>query len=204
MKKLLLAAVLFCGTQNVFAQLSISPEVGYQMSKARYKIAGSDENGDFKSSLRLGASIGLGISNHLMVEGGAFFSGKGGKVNILGNEASRSFNYIDIPVFINYYTGKAIGSRLFVGVGPYWGYAIGGNNKIGSSKTDLEIGSSNTDDIKPMDFGINANVGFLLAGGIYIRGMYAHGLTNILPGGNSDNSIKNSSLSLSVGYRYTF
>ncbi|MES2477823.1 MAG: porin family protein [Bacteroidota bacterium] len=201
----LLVSGFFALQNNASAQLSISPEAGYQMSKVRYEIAGKEDNGDFKSGLRFGANLGLGVSDHLILQGGAFFSGKGGDINMLGFDVSRTFNYIDIPVVLNYMTGVATGSRFFIGAGPYWSYAIGGNNKALGTKTDVEIGSNAaTDDIRPMDFGINANIGFLLSGGFYVRGMYAHGLTNILPGGDSDNSMRNSSLSLSLGYNFTF
>lgn len=205
MKKIIVILIATCATKSVSAQLSISPEIGYQMSKLRYEIAGDKNVSDFKSGLRFGANIGLGISNHLIVQGGAFLSSKGGESNFLGANVSSRINYIDIPVFLNYMTGVATGNRFFIGAGPYWAYAVGGNNKISGKKSSLEIGSdAQNDDVKATDFGINANLGFLLSGGFYIKGMYAHGLTNILPGGDQNNSIRNSSLSLSLGYNYTF
>lgn len=205
MKGIYLVMITFFMVHNVSAQLSIAPEAGYQMSKVRYEIAGSEETGDFKSGVRFGANIGLGVSDHFILQGGAFFSGKGSELDFLGINMKRTFNYIDIPVVLNYMTGVATGNRFFIGAGPYWGYAIGGSNKVNGTKQDINIGSNAvSDDLKPLDFGINANVGFLLSGGFYVRGMYAHGITNILPGGNSDNSMRNSTLSLSLGYNFTF
>jgi hypothetical protein len=205
MKYTLITLATMLTASTAFAQFSISPEIGFQMSKARYQINGMNDNGDFQTGIRLGANVGIGISNHLVLQGGAFFSGKGGKSDFLGIASSSTFNYIDIPVMLNYMTGAATENRFFFGAGPYWSYALGGNHKVGGIKSDLEIGSNVlTDDIKPNDFGINANIGFMLENGLYVRGMYAHGLTNILPGGNDNNSIRNASLSLSVGYNYTF
>ncbi|MFA6151240.1 MAG: porin family protein [Chitinophagaceae bacterium] len=204
MKKLLIVLMASFIGQGASAQLSVSPEIGYQFSKTRYEIAGARDNGAFKQGIRAGASIGLGVMSHFELRGGAFFSGKGGKADFLGSDVSHTINYIDIPVFLNYITGKAMGNRFFIGAGPYWAYTIGGSSKALGIKRDLEIGSQITDDVKPMDFGLNANAGFILFNGIYIKGMYAHGLKNILPAGNSNNSIRNATLSVSLGYNYVF
>lgn len=201
MKKLI--TIFACGfltSQVASAQLSVAPEVGFQMTKVNLKPS---QSVDFKPNFRLGLNVSSAISNNLQVQFGAFYSGKGAKQTLLGTTVQMDLSYIEIPVYINYMTGEDGGNRFFVGAGPYLGYCIGGKWKAGGTETKLEIGSDETkDDIKPLDLGININAGYLLSNNFYIRGQYGIGLANNIPGGDANNSQKNTGFAISLGYNF--
>jgi hypothetical protein len=211
MKKLILIASAALIAQTASAQLSIAPEVGFQMTNVRAKIGGTKvDDIKMKAGFRAGANLDLGITEHLHLQAGVFYSAMGYKTDeMLGGivpKSTNSFNYLQVPVYINYMTGEDGGNRFFVGVGPYLGYAIGGNTKPdGGDKEDIEIGTDETkDDLKPMDFGVNINAGYMLSMGAYVRAHYSMGLSNNAPGGDSDNFLKNGGFGISLGYAFKF
>lgn len=216
MKKIVLLASVAFITQTASAQLSIAPEVGFQMTNVPTKIDGDKATAKYKAGFRIGANLDLEILEHLHVQGGLFYSDKGGKsknetlssgATII--ESTGTLNYLEIPFYINYMTGEAGDNRFFVGVGPYIGYCLGGKSKYNNPLTGqdesvtLKVGTDkNNDNIKPIDFGININAGYLLSNNFYVRAQYGFGLTNIVPGGNKDNFEKNAGFAISVGYKF--
>lgn len=201
MKKIFLFAASALMIQSASAQLSIAPEVGFQMTNVKLKSMGTDVDTKLKPGFRAGVNLDLGITEHLHLQPGLFYSGNGAKQDLLGVKSTMSVNYLQIPVMLNYMTGEAGDNRFFVGIGPYLGYAFSGKWKSGSTKIDLEIGSDEAkDDIKALDFGANVNVGYMLSNGFYARAFYSMGLSNIATGGDSDNSMKNSGFGIALGY----
>lgn len=212
MKKTLLIVAAAFVAQTSFAQISIAPEAGFQMTNLNIN-SDSSASGDMIASYRAGVNLGIDLSKKLNLHVGAFYSAKGSQQEILGFKAKMNYNYIEIPVYINYSVVKFAGNELFVGAGPYLGYCVGAKAKISGSflgqtideETDLTIGSDETTDaVKPLDYGVNANVGFITKIGLYARVHYSLGLANTLPGGDSDNSIKNTTVGVSVGYQFKF
>lgn len=201
MKKIILIATSAFIAQTASAQLTIAPELGFQMSKVVVKPS---ESNDFKPSFRLGANFDMGLTDNIHLQFGAFYSGKGAKESANGATAKLGLNYLEVPVYVNYMTGKAGGNRFFAGVGPYFGYCLGGTLKVsGFDDAKLKVGSdAANDDIKPLDLGINLNAGYLLSNNIYVRAQYGMGLMNNVPGGNSDASRKNAGFAISFGYNF--
>lgn len=209
MKKMILLASVALIAQTASAQLSIAPEAGFQMTNANIKFGGDKVDTKMKAGFRVGANLDMGLTENLHVQAGLFYSGMGTKKDAqLGGlvpEQTISYNYLQIPVYINYMTGKAGDNRFFAGVGPYLGYAIGGKAKMGDNSEDIKIGTEKgEDDIKPMDFGVNVNIGYMLSMGLYARAHYSMGLSNNVPGGDSDFSGKNSGFGISLGYAFKF
>lgn len=212
MKKTLLIAAAALIAQTSFAQITIAPEVGFQMVNQNVN-SDSLTSGDLKASYRAGINLGIGLTKKLTLHVGGFYSAKGTQQDVFGIKAKTSYNYIEVPVYVNYSVVKFAGNELFVGAGPYLGYCIGAKAKIKGSifgqsideEIDMPVGSDETTDaVKPLDFGVNANIGFITKMGIYARAHYGLGLANTLPGGDSDNSIKNTAFGLSVGYQIKF
>ncbi len=80
------------------------------------------------------------------------------------------------------------------------GYLLSTSQKNGSSSRDAKIGTSNNDDFKPIDIGFNFGAGVNLNKFIFHLNSCL-GLSNLIPGDFSRSvSIKNTNLSLGVGY----
>lgn len=210
MKKFILMAATILTSQFASAQLSIAPEAGFQMSNLRTKSDSSISSPGTKAGFRAGINLGLGLTKKINLHVGAFYSQKGAQEDPLGVKIKENLSYIEIPVYVNYSVLKFAGNELFVGAGPYVSYCINARMKTSGSfwgmslddNIELPIGNDeNIDAVKPLDFGANANIGFVTKLGIYARVHYALGLSNTIPGGDSDNSIKNTSFGLSVGYQ---
>lgn len=173
----------------------------------------SSTSGSMKTGFRAGVNLGMGLTKKINLHAGVFYSVKGSQDEIFGIKAKSIFNYIEIPVYINYNVVSFGGNELFVGVGPYAAYCLNAKAKISGSllgqsfdeDEELPVGNDETTDVvKPLDFGANANIGFVSSFGLYARAHYSLGFANIMTGGDSDNSIKNNGFGLSVGYQIKF
>jgi len=212
MKKLLLIAATAAVANAASAQISIAPEVGFQMTKVNGKTEGKSDNSDLKAGFRAGVNADMGITNNIHISAGLFYSGMGGKekssVEYMGTtvsyEAKMNLDYLQLPIYLNYMTGEAGGNRFFAGIGPYLGYAMGGKIKVNDESQKIEFGSGDNAEMKRFDAGFNVNAGYMLSMGLYARAFYSMGLTNNYPKGNSDNSSKNMGFGLSIGYNLPF
>ena len=119
-------------------------------------------------------------------------------------------DYLELPVNVLYHLPIGIG-KFFIGGGPYIGVGISGKqsytivdnteyqNKAIKGNTNVTYGSD-YNDIKTTDFGLGAQIGFVLKNGLLIRASYGYGLTNI----SNDPRYKgeNKTLGLSLGYSF--
>ncbi|MBL7713710.1 MAG: PorT family protein [Chitinophagaceae bacterium] len=210
-KYLLFASVLFLAEHSSAQKLSIAPELGVQMYKvstgsADTLFAGSDA--DYKMGYRAGVNVAVDLRK-FSIHAGAFYSAKGAKSDIYGLKATINTSHIDIPVYVNYTIINKKGNQLFAGVGPYFSYCMSGKAKVKGSvlgfnideSNDLNIGSDATDQIKSMDFGGNANIGFISSLGLYARASYSMGFANISNSSTPDSELKTRGFALSVGYQ---
>ncbi len=212
MKKIILLAtctLMSCAAAN--AQISIAPEVGINLANERFKttISGvsKNETGDLKLGVKAGANVNIPLGDHLVIQPGLFYSIKGTKHTEGPLTENRTLHYFDVPVNIQYMFNDPSEGRFFIGVGPYLGVAFSGHDKLqgggGNDITnDLKFGNdAGSNDLQRFDFGGQVNAGYLLRSGIFFRGMYQAGITNLVPQGNSDNTIRNSNITISVGYQ---
>jgi hypothetical protein len=209
LRKIILVMGAALITQNVSAQLSIAPEVGFQMTDINAKYAGKRIN-DFKTKpgLRGGVNLDIDIQDHLQLHAGLFYSAKGAVTDAIYTgggfeKGTLSRNYLELPVYLNYTSGSESSNRFFVGAGPYLAYALSANIKIRDNKTDVKIGTTiGEDGLKPLDLGVSVNAGYKLSMGLYVRAYYSLGLMNTYPGGGSRTFMKNNSFGISAGYAF--
>jgi hypothetical protein len=112
------------------------------------------------------------------------------------------------------YKGALGNGFILVGLGPYIGYAIGGNvTPDGGSATDIEFKNVvETSDpltvpyLKAFDAGGNIFAGYELASGIFIQLSAQLGMLKINPEykvlTDDKSSVKNTGFGLSLGYRF--
>lgn len=224
MKKMLFASALIITGTPVFAQLKIAPEIGATMYRHTDKIsiAGQSEtkSSDFQPGLRAGAVLDLTLSDHFSVQPGVFYNLNRTKTESKTEAPGMSssvkstvmLHAVQVPVYAVYKTGDEGSGRFFAGIGGYVSYNIAGTLKTESSttingatnginaSTKMKFGNDKIDNLRPLDYGPSATLGYELANGLYFRGNFNYGLANMLPAGNSDYSTKSMSFGLSVGY----
>jgi hypothetical protein len=111
---------------------------------------------------------------------------------------SANINYLELPLNLVYKPMLGSG-KLIAGFGPYFGYAISGKYKYNDNSEDIKFGNNAEDDLKPLDIGANLLFGYEFMSKISIQMNAQLGLVNLVPDGDSDNSVKNTGFGFSVG-----
>lgn len=213
----LITLMLFSGT--LFAQ-SLTIVGGGNYTELAYKQGSGGTAIEDTYKGKFGFNVGAYIdyvltknrSQELVVEGGLLFDSKGAVQEYAQSELSFTENtnlyYLDLPLFIKYrYRFRSL-NKIYVGVGPYIGMGLFGNTNrtqtIGgesdSEKETIKWGSDSAEhDMKRLDYGATARVGFLAVSGLDISLSYDYGIPNIATMGDNI-EMKNRVLRLSVGY----
>lgn len=220
----MLAGTLATMSIAASAQLKIAPEIGATMynqsDKATILGQSTTKSTDLQPGLRAGAVLDLTLSDHFSLQPGVFYTlnrTKSESSTTAGSYANAGktsllLHAVQVPLYAVYKTGEEGSGRFFVGLGGYISYTIAGTQKSelsqtvgGITQTDksslkMKFGNDKTDQLRPLDYGPSAMLGYELANGLYFRGHFNYGLANMLPQGNSDASTKSMSFGLSVGY----
>ncbi len=215
MKKvtMLLSGLVLTG-MTAFAQMSVEPEIGMNISNLSTKV--SDRDSEMHTS-KIGLNAGIGLKFNV-TEG--FYIKPGLYYNMLGAEAqlvdfgdiAQSKNiytthYLQIPVNLGFQGGLNGGQSgyIFGEVGPYVGFGLSGKIKnetdiigiSGSNEADIKWGKEN-DEFNPLEVGMKFAVGYETPWGIYLKGGYTLGLTNMA--NVDDYKMNNRSWNISLGY----
>jgi hypothetical protein len=214
MKKIMiLAAGLAAFALPASAQISIAPEVGLNLANMHWQLNDNDssklDNG-IKLGVRAGVNFNIPITpDRLVLQPGIFYSIQGMKSEEDGFAQNITLHYAQIPVNLIYMFNDPSEGRFFVGVGPYVGIAFSGKNKThgggGPDKTtDLTFGSGADQSLGRIDYGAQASLGYLLRSGIFFRGMYQHGIGDLVPSESplqTEAYVHNTCITISVGYQ---
>lgn len=229
MKKIytLLALALISG--SVAAQTKDGLKFGIRagVNLAGFAYSGSDydspggklikDNQKSFTSFIFGGYAEIPVSEIFSVQPGLSISGKGGRTEFTQSGPSGTANfkskmslmYLELPVnaVFNF-------SGFYLGAGPYLGYGIAGkasyetkingvvNTMLTEPERDVEFGSGEDDDIKPLDFGANILAGYKLESGLNFGVNYGLGLTNLNPENSSNNKASNRVFSILVGFSF--
>ena len=182
---------LFILTISANAQMKFDVKAGLNLANQKYTYEGSSVSPDSKIGIHLGAIGEMDFSENFTFQPGLLFSMKGCKAS----DEKLALNYIDIP--LNFlYKVDAGDMKIFGQAGPYLGYALSGKVE----DEDIEFGSEDGQ-MKRLDYGIGIGAGVQF-GNIQASLSYNFGLNNLISGGDSDNSIKNNVLGISVAYLF--
>lgn len=219
MRKLLLTTLtLAVAGHFAFAQDSpIKFGVKAGVNLPTIAVSGDGVDDDFKDALKssvsfyVGATADFSISPIFSIQPGLTLSGKGYKMSDefegASVEATSNVMYLEIPV--NAVARFAAGSgNVFVGAGPYYGFALSGKTKweasfdgeTESEEEDIEFGNGEDDDIKRGDFGVNLLAGYELSNGFNIHLGYGLGLGNL----SNETDVKMNNRVFSVGVGFSF
>lgn len=224
MKKNLFVGALMITSSVAFAQMKIAPEIGATMYShaSKLSIAGQSVTGtsDLQPGGRVGGVLDITIADHFSLQPGVFYTlnrTKSESSTTVGSITSSSksttmLHAVQVPVYVLYKSGEEGSGRFFGGIGGFISYNIAGTEKIETSgsvggttagtsvSNKMKFGNEAGDNLRPLDYGPSATLGYELGSGLYFRGHFNYGLANILPQGNSDASVKSMTFGISVGY----
>lgn len=231
MKNLIFVGVLLFASLNLLGQtspLQFGLKIGYNLSNATVNDATSV---DSKSGYHIGGTLEYALSEKFLIQSGLLFSTKGSKIYQLNKSGyipspiddTHTFNesYITVPIYAAYKLSVTRDFKIILGIGPYFGYGIGGTTKQklnsgawSSGVTEVKwetFGNGVFDEnrdwlhgttLKRLDMGLGGNIDFKYHKIIVGIG-YEKGLRNITKQEDYPRlSYKNNALQFSIGYRF--
>jgi hypothetical protein len=195
MKKLTIIALLVIPATMVFAQ---APKFGFKAGLNLNNVSTNDD--DLKHELGGRTSVHLGVitdfsmSKSFSFQSQLLFSGRGAKVAHDDHSDVYAFNSLEIPLNFTYRKNAAKG--VFLGVGPSLGYNLSGNVKGDHDSDAIEFGSGDGE-IKRVDIGLNALLGYQFSNKYFVSTNYTSGLSNW--SNNSNSTWRNNILGISIG-----
>lgn len=209
MKKVLLSAVALFIAGASFAQVKFGITAGPSFSSYTGKVAGGDkETSKLITGLRAGVTVDLPLADEFYIQPSLLYVGKGGTMEgqVLNVDFKTRINYLEIP--INFMYKPEVGNgNLFIGLGPYVAYGLGGKAEITNPQgdkvsSDIEWGNDNTGQMKRIDAGANFQFGYEFPMGFNVGLHTDLGLVNVRGNGDNDNTFRNTSFGVSVGYKF--
>ena len=196
MKKLTLITLLVLSATIVFAQ---APKFGFKAGLNLNNVSTNDH--DLKHELAGRTSIHLGVitdfsmSKSLSFQPQVLFSGRGAKIDHGDHKDVYAFNSLEIP--LNFTYRKNASKGVFLGVGPSLGYNLSGKVKGDHDSEDIVFGSGDGE-IKRLDLGLNALIGYQFSNKYFVSTNYSSGLSNW--SNESNSTWKNNIVGISVGF----
>ena len=196
MKKLTLITLLVLSATIVFAQ---APKFGFKAGLNLNNVSTNDH--DLKHELAGRTSIHLGVitdfsmSKSLSFQPQVLFSGRGAKIDHGDHKDVYAFNSLEIP--LNFTYRKNASKGVFLGVGPSLGYNLSGKVKGDHDSEDILFGSGEGE-IKRLDLGLNALIGYQFSNKYFVSTNYSSGLSNW--SNESNSTWKNNIVGISVGF----
>jgi len=179
------------------AKVSFAPKVGLNLAN----LGGNVTDNQIRLRTQIGGILNLDLNEMFSFQPGLLYSGKGTTFNFgEGYKEAITLEYIEVP--LNGILNVDIGTgKLQIFAGPYLGYCVNATYKYLSDEDNetesIEIGTSENDELKPIDLGFNIGLGFKF-GNVQIQGGYSGSITSFC---NYDNDkIRNNVISLSFTY----
>ncbi|QEH40221.1 porin family protein [Chitinophaga sp. XS-30] len=225
-KKIVLSLMAVGLSAAAMAQVRVGIKGGLNMANITTTNSGAVDNSRVLPSFHIGAIADFPLSEIISFQPGVFYTGKGSKLergddsNVTGYFRSETNpRYIEVP--LNFVGKIPVGgqTKLFLGVGPYAAFGVGGQNKYefnsplgemtGESSIKWDDDTPFTDDdpnqgfdkYKRFDYGGNILAGVEF-GNFLISAQYGLGLGKILSGSDnsSNDKSKNRVWAFSLGY----
>lgn len=221
MKSTLLLTALLCCSLIGFSQTSGKIKYGLfsgvNVANIHITVPG---RGNATSESKVGANFGvlaeIPVSQNIAIQPEIAYSSLGWKESGAVYADSGAFynpkynlNYLTIPVLFKYKILPTVrnGNGLALYLGPQYGYLVNANLKAGKSSGSLGM----KEGFKTSDFSAVGGAEYFMAAGLGISVRYQLGLANVMGSEagavlyemyGSTVSVKNNSLSVTVGYRF--
>ena len=221
--KITCAVIAFSMTTQYYSQATFGVRAGLNLATGAGKIVDLAKDAGFTTKMLPSFNVGLiaefGVSESFSLESGLYLSGKGLNMEAINPDYSTetieqtiSALYLEVPLNASVKVDLG-GAKLNIFAGPYLGIALAGKSKIQTSndyeffygtpdsETDLKFGTTENDNIKRTDFGLNFGAGVQIES-IVIRAQYGLGFVNLDSESDNDNEFKNRVIGISLGYMF--
>jgi hypothetical protein len=182
------------------AQIRIGPKAGLNLATAKLSMMGISIDEKILIGFHVGILSEIPLSGNLCLQPAILYSAKGSKYSFMSEEFKASPSFIEIPVNVVYKIDLGV-AKLLLNAGPYAAYGIGGKYDFDGDPVDIVFGTSEDDDMKPLDFGLNIGAGVEISH-IIISANYGLGLANLSPVTSNDEEIKNKVIGFSLAYLF--
>ena len=190
-------------------EVTIGVMAGANYSKVSQDPASTDITFGYHTGLVAGGFVGIKVNDAFSVEPQALYSVKGTKVTGAGSNSSITgsvkLNYLEIPLLGKFWIPISNSQvRPFLFAGPEFEYLISCSVEGAAFGATSSNDCNNTTDIKikSTDFGATVGAGVEFMAGkqsVRVDARYTHGLTNISDNASDKSTIKNRSLTGTVG-----
>jgi len=187
-----------CAVLQTNAQMSFAPKVGLNLAN----LGGDVTDNQIRFRPQVGGILNLDLNEMFSFQPGLMYSGKGTTFDFGdGDKDAITLEYLEVPLngVLNVDMGTG---KLQIFAGPYLGYCVNAKYKYLSDEDNetesIEIGTSDDDEIKPIDLGFNIGLGFRFEN-IQIQGGYSGSFTSIF-NYDDDEKALNNVISLSFAY----
>ena len=196
MKKVLLMAVALVAALSVKAQgeMFLKPMVGATLSTFT-----SADNAKMKFGIVGGAEFGYQLADPFAVTVGALVSMQGSAADDTNiyKDVKNTLTYLNVPILANYYIIPGLAVKAGIQPGFMLSAKSKGSEKIGGSWVDYDY--SGTDGYKTFDLSIPLGLSYEISDFV-IDARYNLGLTKVIDGGDSKNSV----IMVTLGYKIPF
>lgn len=184
------------------AQTNVGFTIGGTYSSVTAKLSGISISPKYKAGITAGLVLDASLSDNLSFQPSLNYVQKGFKSEEAPVKDILTYSYLELPLNFVYSTQKERG--FFIGAGPSIAYGLSGKEKYSdqqiSENTKVKFGSGD-DEVKPVDFGVNALAGYKFGNGFLLSVNYNLGLNNIQNGNSSDvGTVKNKYFGIKIGY----
>ncbi len=182
MKKLLLPVLALFLIASVNAQeVKFGAKGGVNFAS----LSGDDADGlDGRTSIHFGVVANIGISESFSVQPELLYSSQGFTLSEMGFDITGKLDYIILPVLADFKVAEGFSLQA----GPQIGFVV-------TDKVEAE-GESEDLDAESTDFGAVFGAQFKMDSGLFFQARYNLGLSDVF----SDADVKNTVLSISIGY----
>ncbi|MDR0832911.1 MAG: PorT family protein [Candidatus Symbiothrix sp.] len=199
MKKVVLVMLIALSAVTMNAQgIKFGVTAGLNFSN----WSGDVKDAKMKTGFQAGVVADFALTESFSIAPELLFAQRGTKFEAGDESSTYTLNYLQLPINALYKFSIADDSKLFIFAGPYVGYGLSGTVKEKfdgeSDSGDIKFGSGDGK-LNPLDFGINAGVGYQYTK-FFIKAQYGLGFGNL--SNSSKESIKNGSIGISVGYLF--
>jgi len=184
MKKTINFFILFILLMNISKAQNASFGFCAGATFASYKATVEDLSltSKTKAGFTVGFTSSIPIGKYFSFQPGLNYLQKGGTFKDQGATDKTTLNYIELPLNFVFNTNSANG-KFFAGAGPSFSMGLSGKDKWDdggySGEEDIKFGSSDEDDLKPFEAGVNFLAGYQFPFGLFVAGNYNLAVSNI-------------------------
>lgn len=193
------AVFVTMGFEYANAQILAGPRVGVNLSQLKYSDEPTDLDLQSNFNLQIGMGFEFGIGDKFAVQPEVTYLGKGNRTKTIvgGIKATTTYSYIDFGALAKLKFGEAVG--FYIGAGPYVGYAISGQTKVGDA-TPVKV-DFKTVNYKRPEVGATGALGAFFGDEFqfFVDARYQMGLTDLNDNDGNTDKFYNRGIGISAG-----